>query len=181
MKKIFISMLALSLFTVSCKKKGAEEEDAKIGGCTDTDSPFYQTGRDFDDGSCKYAYVTQIEVLSFPEKDGGSTWDPIINTKADIYLQIKPVNAANYNDYYTNEGSQLNNAEHDQTHTFTSANQFKLTNETWEWELMDDDDTSSDDEIANGTFNPIGSINTSNNTLMITSGVTQLRLTLLIQ
>ena len=182
MKKIIISMLALSLVSVSCKKKGGEDE-VKVGGCTDTDSPFYQSGLDYDDGACKYAYVTQVEVLGFPEKDGSSTWDAIVNTKADIYFKFKPSSAASYTDYFTNESTQLNNAAHDQTHAFTSPNQFKLTSESWYWELMDDDDTSADDVIATGTLNPIGSINTTNSTLMLTSadGITRIRLTLLIQ
>lgn len=182
MKKIIISMLALSLFAVSCKKKGGEEE-VKTGGCTDTDSPFYKSGMDFDDGSCRYAYVTQVEVLGFPEKDGGSSWD--VGGRADIFFKMKPNSAANYTDYFTSEGNEYTNADYNVTYTWTSPNQFKLTNETWFWTLIDHDDTSSDDVMATGTINPIGSIDTENGTLMLTStsadGNTSIRLTLLIQ
>lgn len=180
-------MLALSLFTVSCKKKGGEEE-VKTGGCTDTDSPFYKSGMDFDDGSCKYAYVTQVEVLGFPEKDGGSNWDAFAignETKADIYFQFKPTSAASYTDYFSSRSNEISNAVFDQTHTWTSANQFKLTSENWYWEMLDKDGAlaGDDDMVASGTLNPIGAINTSASTLTLTSndGLTRIRLTLLIQ
>jgi hypothetical protein len=182
MKKIIISMLVLSLVAISCKKKDGDDE-VKVGGCTDTDSPFYQSGLDYDDGACKYAYVTQVEVLGFPEKDGGSSWD--FGGRADIFFKMKPSNAVSYADYFTSEGNEHNNADYNVTYTWTSPNQFKLTNETWFWTLVDDDDTSADDEMASGTLNPIGAINTADGTLTLTStssnGDTRIRVTLLIQ
>lgn len=180
MKKFILPLFALTLFATACKKN--ESEDEKLGGCTDKDSPFYEKGLDFDDGSCKYAKVTEVEVHNFPEKDNGSNWDVAVNVKADIYFKIKPVSATNYDDYFSSEGSQINNATHNEVHPWTSAIQFKLTSEDWYWELMDDDDTSADDVIATGTFNPISAINTTTGVCTINHpNGTQIKLKLLIE
>lgn len=179
MKKIILPLLAFSLFATACKKKDGEEE--KIGGCTDKDSPFYEKGLDFDDGTCKYAFVTEVEVHNFPELDNGSSWDwP--SGKADIYFKLKPVSASDYTNYFTSESNDIGNATHNDVNEWTSATQFQLTNEDWYWELMDKDDTSADDVIATGTFNPLSSISTSTGVCSINHpNGTQIKLQLLFQ
>lgn len=161
MKKILLPLLVFTIGFTSCKKEN--EEADKVGGCTDTDSPFYQTGLDFDDGNCKYAYVTEVILESFPELDNGSSWD-FPGGKADVYVEIKPVSSPDYANFFTSKGNEIDNVLHNIAQNWTSANQFKLTNTDWYYQVFDHDVTSSDDLIASGTFNPIESINTSDNT-----------------
>lgn len=180
MKKLILPFLVLGLAATSCKKK--QEEPEKVGGCTDKDSPYYNSDLDFDDGSCKYAYVTEVKVINFPEKNNGSSWDAIINTKADIYFKIKPYVEMNYDNYFSSEGNEISNAIHNDTNSWTSGTQFKLTNADWYYELADDDNTSPDDIIASGTFNPLSSISTSSGICSINHpNGTQIRLVLTFQ
>ncbi len=184
MKKMVLALTAVSLIAfTSCKKKGEEEAEAqKVGGCTDSDSPFYKSGLNFDDGSCKYAKVTEVQVVNFPEKDNGSSWDwP--SGDADLYVQLKPVAEADYTNFFSSKGNEITNAVFNSVNPWVTAVQFQLTNADWYYEVMDHDATSADDVVATGTFNPLnGDINTTTNELIINhANGTQLLLKLLIE
>lgn len=181
-KLIFLTLLG-SLTFVSCRKVGADEEQ-KLGGCTDLDSPLYKSGMDFDDGTCKYAFVTNVEVLDFPNKNNGSGWDDF-GGKPDIYFKLKPVSETSYNDYFDSFDQKKSNASSGDDITWASSNQFQLTNEDWYWELMDDDDFlgGSDDRMASGVVNPILKADKDNNWVILTStnGETQIKITYILQ
>ncbi len=183
MKKSLLFLFAIGLLLGSCRRKEAQEE-VKVGGCTDTNSPFYKAGLDFDDGSCKFAFVDSIEVVNFPEKNNGSSWDDF-GGKADIYVRFKPVSSANYDDYFNSIGSDIGNAVFDQLNIWEVNTQFQLTNEDWYWELMDKDSFfgGSDDKIASGIMNPIQKFSTSNEWVMLTNdnGEVQIRVKTIIQ
>lgn len=188
MKKVFLVLLSASMVLGACKKKGAGEEE-KVGGCTDPDSPAYASGLDFDDGSCKYAYVTEIEVMSFPSDDNGQAWDAFAignERKADIYFKFKPQSQADYASFFTSYDTPIDNADPAVSHIWTSANQFKLTSESWYWELVDKDGVTAgaDDYIASGTINPISLITNVDSgylTLSSTDGETQIKVKFLYQ
>ncbi len=165
MKSILLSSLTLLLVFSSCKKNKDKEE---VGGCTDKDSPFIEKCVDFDNGSCKYLYVTEVEVRAFPERDGSQAWDAAAvgnERKADLYGLIKPATVSSYNNYFATRDNEISNAVHTDIHKWTTATQFKLTNETWEYEIWDKDGAfaGDDDQVAIGTFNPITSYSASNN------------------
>ena len=60
-----------------------------VSGCTDIDSPIYNSSATTDNGSCQYAYTTGYEITYYPALDNGSTWDYLVNTDADLLLTIK--------------------------------------------------------------------------------------------
>ena len=135
----------------SCKKK-EPVEDAKVGGCLNTESPLYNSGADFDDESCLFAYTSSYEISYHPEKDqNGDDWDFLTNTDADLILRIKEQGAANW----MFESAEISNQAHNSPAVWTAPNIIKLGNRTYEWELVDYDATSSDDLVATGTFNAV--------------------------
>lgn len=175
--------MSAAIIISSCRKKGTDEE-VKVGGCTDIDSPQYKSGMDFDDGSCKYAYATDVEILHFPEKNNGSSWDDL-GGKADIYLKLKPVSETSYDDFFNSYSDRKNNASHDEVNSWATTNQFQLTYEDWYWELLDEDNFlgGSDDKIASGIVNPIKKASKSDNWVIFTSenGETQIKVKYILQ
>ena len=135
----------------SCKKK-EPVEDAKVGGCLNSESPMYNANADFDDESCKFAYTSSYEITYHPEKDeSGSDWDLWTNTDADLILRIKEQGAANW----MFESAEISNQAHNSPAIWTAPNIIKLGNRTYEWELYDYDATSSDDFVSKGSFNAV--------------------------
>lgn len=183
MKKVILFAVVLGLGFSSCRKKGADEE-VKIGGCTDIDSPTYKKSLDFDDGSCKYAFVTEVEVLNFPAKNNGSGWDDF-GGKPDVYFKLKPVSETSYDNFFNSFDEKKGNASPGDDIRWNAANQFQLTYEDWYWELMDDDNFigGSDDRIASGIINPILKANKSENWVIVTStnGETQIKVKYILQ
>ncbi len=134
----------------SCRKK-EPVEDEKIGGCLDIDSPLYNANADFDDESCKYAYTDSYEITYHPEQDGGSDWDFLTNTDADLILRIKEQGAPNW----MFESATIDNQPHNVPAVWTAPTRLKLYNKVYEWELYDYDATSGDDFVSGGTFNAV--------------------------
>ncbi len=156
MKKNLVNLLSGTflassiIFSGACKKE-PEPVDTSVGGCTDMDSPLYNASADYDDNSCQYAYVTQYEITFHQETDGGSDWDLLLNTDADLILRVKESGASSW----MFESATIDNQPHNVAATWTAPANIKLLNKDYEWELYDYDDTSGDDFIASGTFNPI--------------------------
>lgn len=153
MKKILIlsSLALIVLGAGSCKKKEAELRATKIGGCLDPNSLSYNPASDFDDESCKYAFVYQYEITYHPQKDCGSDWDVLINTKADLIFKIKVKSEPTW--FF--ESSELSNHPHNVPAVWTAPTNIKLTNTIYEWELIDYDSASGNDLVAKGEFNPM--------------------------
>ena len=124
-----------------------------VNGCTDSDSPLYNSSANNNDGTCKYVYTTSYEISYHPEKDNGSVWDFGIGnaTKADLILKIKEVGASNY----IFEGDEKTNQDHNTPAVWAAPSAVKLKNKTYEWVLEDYDATSGNDIVSQGTFNPI--------------------------
>ena len=152
---LFSFLMSFVLF-LSCKKNEIEE-DTKVGGCTDIDSPIYNAQADFEDASCLYAYVHQYEISYYPNEDPDASWpiytwdDPISGADADLILRIWE--QENSNEIFNS--SEKEDQPYNVPAIWTAPYNVKLLNKTYEWELVDYDATSSDDFIASGTFNPI--------------------------
>lgn len=155
MNTIKIATLVLGAGIVSfssCKKEEPELRDEKLGGCLDQNSPLYNAEADFDDESCRFAYVNAYEITFHPSKDeNGDDWDLWVNTDADLIFRIKPEGAANW----MFESAEMTDQAHDQPATWTAPENIKLLNQNYTWELYDVDTGSGDDFVASGTFNPI--------------------------
>ena len=145
------SLICLILVISSCRKKEIEE-DTKIGGCTDIDSPLYNAYADYEDASCLYAYVFQYEITYHPAKDGNDDWDLLFFTDADLILEIKEQD--NSNELFGSDPA-LEDQPHNEPAYWTAPTNEKLLNKIYEWKLWDEDTGSSDDLVASGTFNPI--------------------------
>lgn len=148
----------LICITICCGcKKSIIEQDTKIGGCTDINSPIYNPNVDFEDASCLYAYVSEYEISFYPNEDPNASWpvltwdDPISGSEADLILTIK--------DKETNTTIFLSSEKPDQTYNvpaiWNAPVNIKLFNKAYEWELVDSDGLNDDDFIASGEFNPI--------------------------
>lgn len=145
-----------------------------VNGCTDIDSPLYNSSANTDDGSCQYAYTSGYEITYFPADDNGSSWDwP--SGDADLILKIKEQGASSY----IFEGDEITNQDPATAATWSAPSAVKLKNMTYEWELEDYDATSANDPIASGTFNPITLA--SNGNIITTSGGSQLKITYTLQ
>ena len=152
---VFSFLMSFVLF-LSCKKNEIQE-DTKVGGCTDIDSPIYNAQADFEDASCLYAYVHQYEISYYPNEDPDASWpiytwdDPISGADADLILRIW--DQENSNEIFNS--SEKEDQPYNVPAIWTAPYNVKLLNKTYEWELVDYDATSLDDFIASGTFNPI--------------------------
>ncbi len=155
-KIITFSLSIIILLFCSCKKTEVEEE-TKVGGCTDIDSPIYNPLVDFEDASCLYAYVHQYEISFYPNEDPNASWpiytwdDPISGENADLILRIWEQD----NSEELFESSEMTDQPYNTPAVWTAPYNIKLLNKTYEWDLVDYDATSGNDFIASGTFNPI--------------------------
>ena len=144
MRKRLIAYLmiftSIVLVMSACKKEK---------GCMDLDAENLDLDAEKDDGSCQYRYASSIDVNSFPSTDGnGNAWD-ILGDGPDIYVRFSKASSMNW-DYRSNTAD---NTYAPSSLVILSGIQF--TNSDWHFQLMDADDTSADDLIASGTFNPL--------------------------
>ena len=147
-----------------------------VNGCTDIDSPLYNSSANTDDGSCQYAYTSGYEITYYPSEDpDGDDWDLWVNTEADLILKIKEQGASSY----IFEGDEITNQDPTAPANWAAPSAVKLKNMTYEWELEDYDASSANDPIASGTFNPITLA--SNGNIVTTSGGSQLKITYTLQ
>lgn len=155
MKTLQLSILIVTVGALtfsSCKKEEPELRDEKVGGCLDENSPIYNSAADFDDESCRYAYVNAYEITYHPQKDeNGDDWDLWVNTDCDIYIKIKPEGAADW----MFESAVVDDQPHNEAVSWTAPENIKLLNQAYVWEVYDSDSGSGDDFVASGTFNPI--------------------------
>ncbi len=148
-----------------------------VNGCTDIDSPQYNSSANTDDGSCQYAYTSGYEITYHLADDGGSDWDYGFgsSTNADLILKIKEQGATSY----MFEGDEISNQDPTAAANWAAPSAVKLKNKTYEWELYDYDATSADDLISSGSFNPITSAN--NGTITTVAGGSQLKISYTLQ
>lgn len=144
---VFISLLG-------CRKveDPSLNRNTKKGGCYDIDSPFYDETVDYDNQSCVYAFTERYEISYFPQYDGGSDWDFLTYTNADLILRVKEQGAADW----LFESSIKEDHEYNVPAVWTAPEEVKLLNKDYEWELYDSDIGTADDFIASGVFNAIG-------------------------
>ena len=150
-----------------------------IQGCTDSDSPLFNTNATSDDGSCQYAYTSSYQITYYPADDNGSNWDYGFGStaNADLVLKIKEQGASSY----IFESSEASNQDPSTPAQWSAPNPIKLLNKTYVWELIDVDSGNPDDPISNGTFNPITSANTSTHKITTTAGGSELVITFTLQ
>ncbi|MCT4581604.1 MAG: hypothetical protein N4A35_09320 [Flavobacteriales bacterium] len=151
-KVLTLFLVLISLLACRKVEEPHLNRATKNGGCYDVDSPFYDATIDYDDQSCVYAYTERYEISYHPEEDGGSDWDFLTFTNADLILRIKEQGAADW----LFESSTKEDQDHNVPAVWTAPEAIKLLNKTYEWELYDSDIGTADDFIASGTFNAIG-------------------------
>jgi len=141
-----------------------------VNGCTDMDSPLYNSAANTDDGSCQYAYTSGYQITYYPADDNGSSWDFGFGnaTNADLILKIKEQGATSY----IFEGTEITDQDPVTPANWAATSAVKLKNMTYEWELVDYDSGSPNDPISSGTFNPISSAN--NGLITVVAGGSQL-------
>ena len=162
--------LLIALIVIAGCKKSVIEQNTLSGGCTDIDSPNYNSNVDFDDASCLYAYIYEYEISFYPSEDPSASWpiltwdDPISGANADLILKIWE--KENNNLIFTS--SELPNQPYNTPGIWNAPENLKLYNKEYDWELVDYDGLNDNDFIASGTFNPIelaieGEISTTGN------------------
>ena len=149
-----LAILVIGLVASSCKKE--EENSGETGGCMDVNSPYYSSTATYDNGTCEFLYVTDYEVTNFED----ITWDPLaidVYRNADLYIKVKRQSSSSW-EFSSNT---IDNADPNTVHIWSDPNQFQLVNETYEWELVDEDNPpiEPDDAMASGSFNPVTSGN----------------------
>lgn len=134
-KLIPIVLIALSMSIVtSCKKKG----------CSDLDADNYDSQAE-KSGTCYYRYSKTTSTVSVIAPSSVN-YDPF--DAPDLYIKFAKNSSPNW-DYSTSVVSN--------SYTF-SANfqeEFKFTNEQWDYEVYDYDTVDPDDLVCSGSFNPL--------------------------
>lgn len=146
-KLTFLSLIILGFGMVSCKKD--VESNGGVNGCMDINSPHFNPAATQDDGSCEYLYINDYELTNYEDVD----WDLLINVDADVYLRVKRQSSVNW-EFSSNT---INNANPNIPQTWSAPDQFQLMNETYLWELYDEDvpPVDPDDAMASGSFSPV--------------------------
>jgi len=167
--KILYLAAAVAIVLSSCKK----DEEPETFGCLDVNAANYDGGVDWQDNSCKLLYVTEFEITYHDNK----SWDDLnpLFSEADLVLRVG-LNNLNTVKYTSN--TQLD-ADPDSAYGFTAIDQFQLTNETWYWDLSNDDMVPLLETygfMAGGSFNPVLSDNGSYVTSMSGDGTTQFKI-----
>ena len=146
-----LSLIALGFGISSCKKD--DEQNGGVTGCMDINSPHFNAAATLDDGSCEYLYINDYELTNYEDID----WDLLVNVDADVYLRVKRQSAANWQF----SSNTLNNANPNTPQIWSAPDQFQLMNETYLWELYDEDipPVDPDDAMASGSFSPVANGN----------------------
>ena len=149
-----LAILVIGLVASSCKKE--EENSGETGGCMDVNSPYYSSTATYDNGTCEFLYVTGYEVTNFED----IIWDLValgVSVNADLYIKVKRQSSSSW-EFSSNT---IDNADPNTVHIWSVPNQFQLLNETYVWELFDEDTPplDTDDAMASGSFNPVTSGN----------------------
>ena len=152
--KLLLFTASIVILSIGCKKtinNGGE----KVGGCTDFDSPIFDSISDYDDASCLYAYIKQYEITYYPEKNSDNEnwdYDPFQLSgvyPADLILYIQE----DIDTFFYSHS--IDNQPHNSPCFWTAPENKKLFNKKYHWELYDDDGLTSYDFIDSGSFNPI--------------------------
>ncbi len=155
---LLLITISINILFLGCKKP-IVDEGIKIGGCTDIDSPIFDSIADYDDASCLYAYINQYEISYYPEENPNATL-PFINTwditgtgsDADLYLRIIESDSTNY--FFSSP--VIDNQSPNSPCFWTSSSNEKLFNKKYHWEIYDRDTGPLDNDfIDSGSFNPI--------------------------
>jgi len=163
-KTLLLVGLGTSLLALDACKKAEDPNllrSTKRGGCTDIDSPMYDTELDYDDQSCLYAY-TKAYTISYYNRNNGADWDDYwcITSQykpADLILRVKPIGDTDW----MFESSVNEDQDYNDSTRWGATAAIKLLNQNYTFELIDEDgagnwtcDTGSD-LIYTGIFNPI--------------------------
>jgi hypothetical protein len=167
--KLLFLVATVAVILVSCKK----DEEPDTFGCLDVNAANYDGSVDWQDNSCKFLYVTEFEITYHEDK----SWDDLnpLFSEADLVLRVGP-DSLNTVSYISN--TQLD-ADPDSAYGFTATEQFLLTNETWYWDLSNDNMVpllESYEFMAGGSFNPVFSSNGSYVTSISSDGTTQFKI-----
>ena len=119
----------------------------------DVNSPDYSSAATYDNETCQLLYVTDYEVTNYEDIN----WDLVVNVNADLYIKVKRQSSSSW-EFSSNT---IDNADPNTVQIWSAPNQFQLLNETYVWELFDEDNlpVDTDDEMASGSFNPVTSGN----------------------
>ena len=144
-----LAILVIGLVASSCKKE--EENSGGTGGCMDVNSPNYSSTATYDNGSCQFLYVSDYEVTKYED----ISWDLLINVNADLYIKVKRQSSSSW-EFSSNT---IDNADPNTVQIWSAPNPFQLLNETYVWELFDEDNppVDTDDAMASGSFTPVTS------------------------
>ena len=124
-------------------------EEIPTPGCTDPNSVDYNPNADEDNGSCRYRYASNVKVNNFPANNSsGNPWDLLDGP--DMYLVFAKATSNTW-DYSTVTSQDVQNFT---TLTNTSTN-IRFSNESWKYELRDDDGSGTYEVMSSGTFNPL--------------------------
>ena len=154
MKKLLFGMLAVTaLATTSCKDK-CKDVDCNAGVCEDG---ICNCNEGYTGDDCSQyvtptkVTITQIDINDFPGTDGGSDWDPVIDTDPDIIVEV--YDDANSNTIYSS--SSFDNTPDGTTFSINGL-AIALTNVTGTYTMMmwDDDLTSGNDSMGDISFTP---------------------------
>lgn len=145
--KLFIlSILAIALTTTSCSKRK---------GCTNRNAENYDQQAEKDDGSCRCRYVSSVTVTAIPAADGaGDAWDPF--SAPDIFVRFAKASSTTWEQTNTDDEASFPSS------LILPDGELQFTNESWQFEIVDDDTPDGDDVIYSGTFNPVTSGGTGN-------------------
>src|SRR3989344_4922568 len=118
--------ICCSFLMVQCKKE-------PIRGCMDNNSTYYNPSAEEDDGSCVYRYAQSVRVDAYPSTNPSSLpWD--VSSNPDLYMVFGKTSSSGW-DYST---QVANDAYPGAMQNITSTD-IKFTNESWKFELRDDD------------------------------------------
>ncbi len=155
MKIRMISILLLSLFLTGLNSGCKDKE-----GCTDINADNYNRDAEKNSG-CVYRYSSSIEVSNVPNMNAaGTNWDAD-GTGPDLKVNFGK-SMGNEFEFTTNTSMNSSSA------SLVPASSIQFTNETWKYELVDEDLLSGNEIIASGTFNPVDE--GESNIIRITTG-----------
>ena len=137
---LLLITISISILSFGCKKS-IVDDGIKIGGCTDIDSPIFDSTSDYYNASCLYAYINQYEISYYPEENPNATW-PFTSlyitgtgADADLYLRIIESDSTNY--FFSSP--IIDNQSPNSPCFWTSSSNEKLFNKKYHWEVYDRD------------------------------------------